>query len=48
MIWAVSYTERRIIHSWQTSLGGEGTIDCNKMILMPDFTFICACSKGQI
>jgi len=48
LIWALSIEERRIIHQWQTSLGSEGKIDCNKMLMMPDFTFICACSRGQI
>lgn len=56
MIWAVSVSERKIIHTWTTTSLDEETkprnsgslIDCNKIILMPDFTFICACSKGQM
>lgn len=44
-----SITEKKIIHNWKTAVEGErGAIEVVKIFLLPDFTFVCGCTKGWV
>jgi hypothetical protein len=43
-----SLLEKKFIHTWEIATSEKQPVDVSKMLLFPDFTFLCGCTKGVV